>query len=83
MKVSQAGRLRVIKEKRKNVHAGIIGEWTNDLMVIAKYIGYSHKGKTITYNPYIHTSFVEKETGNRVYSANCVTLNGRTVTAYN
>ena len=53
-KVSQAGRRRVLKEGRKNVHAGIVGELmgtfnakVNDLL-----------GEPVTYNPYKHDSFV-------------------------
>jgi hypothetical protein len=29
-KVSEAGRQRVIREQRKNVHAGIVGDWYDD-----------------------------------------------------
>lgn len=53
-KVSEAGRQRVLKEKKKNVHAGLIGNlvYTDiDLMF--------RKGtKEITYNPYCYNTFV-------------------------
>jgi len=66
MKVNRKGRERVLKEKRKNVHAGIQGylkppskmwECWNDLKEFM----------SITYNPYKNTSFVDKDTGKPVY----------------
>lgn len=48
-KVSVAGRMRVLREQRKNVHAGVIGEWDGqceqkdvDLMVSVKYDPYKY-----------------------------------------
>lgn len=54
-KVSQAGRKRVLQERRKNVHAGITGE-----LVHTEVEGY-FPGLEITYNPYKYTSFVYRE----------------------
>ncbi len=52
-KVSQAGRTRVLKEKRKNVHAGVVGIWTEQT---------PRKMKTsVKYNPYKYSSFVRAE----------------------
>ena len=64
-KVSEKGRQRVLKEKRKNVHAGIVGE------VVSYNIGdvtsKDLKGYfELTYNPYRYDSFVIKETGEPV-----------------
>ena len=54
-KVSQAGRQRVLREKRKNVHAGVQGTWVkNETAVSLKH--------SVTYNPYKYDSFVEKAT---------------------
>lgn len=53
-KVSQAGRARVLREKRKNVHAGIAGE----LVSISPQI---FEGDRITYNPYKFECFVLAE----------------------
>lgn len=55
LKVSQAGRKRVLKEKRKNVHAGVQG------------LRLKNKPKNVTwvravYNPYIYDSFYTTET---------------------
>lgn len=52
-KVSEAGRQRVIKEKRKNVHAYMIGT----LSKIPFRIVASH---SLTYNPYKKGAFVVK-----------------------
>lgn len=69
-KVSQAGRDRVLKEKRKNVHAFIVGTVAPDSMA----------GSTrITYNPYKFTSFVDREHLTPVFSAKSVQLEGRGV----
>lgn len=44
-KVSEAGRQRVLRENRKNVHAGVVGEWLDGW----KSEGY---GERVRYNPY-------------------------------
>ena len=55
-RVSQAGRNRVLRERRKNVHAGIVGE-----LVHTGTEGY-FPGQEVTYNPYKYESFVHKDT---------------------
>ena len=50
-KVSQAGRERVIREQRKNVHAGLVGN-----LVHCEKTPFH--GSRITYNPYKYTGFV-------------------------
>lgn len=57
-KVSEAGRQRVLKEKRKNVHAGVVGQ----LVAVAgerAYFPYI-KSTVVTYNPYKYETFVYK-----------------------
>ena len=51
-KVSEAGRQRVIRERKKNVHAGIVG--------IVESLGDigTHIGEEVTYNPYKFSTFV-------------------------
>jgi len=49
-KVSEAGRLRVIREKRKNVHAGLIGKVVE--VVNFDEFRISDKTPRIRYNPY-------------------------------
>lgn len=59
--VSQAGRERVIREKSKNVHAGVRGyidlenPVNQDLNIIQKL------HCKVTYNPYIYKTFVNKD----------------------
>ena len=55
-RVSEAGRQRVLREQRKNVHAGIVGE-----LVHTGAEGY-FPGLPVTYNPYKYQSFVYKDT---------------------
>jgi len=51
--VSEAGRKRVLREKKKNVHAGVSGYVVDS---IPEYKVYSEA--KITYNPYKHKGFV-------------------------
>lgn len=65
-KVSQAGRLRVIQEKRKNVHAGVFGT------IIAKE-DYGYQADTqVTYNPYRFETFVTKQNSLPVFQSDIV-----------
>ena len=52
-KVSEAGRQRVLKECRKNVHAGVVGNWINDVISVDNRV-------QVTYNPYKYKTFVFK-----------------------
>lgn len=57
-RVSEAGRQRVLKEQRKNVHAGVVGILSED-----SDTGYfidmaQRQGERITYNPYRFSTFV-------------------------
>lgn len=59
-RVSEAGRQRVIREQRKNVHAGIVGYV--DLNDLTKgFDSPLDEWVEFTYNPYKFSSFVEKE----------------------
>lgn len=51
LKVSESGRKRVLLEKRKNVHAGIVGYLVSKVRLRNK--------KEVTYNPYKYKSFVD------------------------
>lgn len=74
--VSEAGRQRVLREKRKNVHATIRGVvW--DLNVC----DLDPTGIQITYNPYKYDSFVTMD-GNPVKGANQVAIYGRKIIAW-
>lgn len=84
-KVSEAGRQRVLKEKRKNVHAGIEGTIiqkppcvkSSSVIFFADrdnmtFTGY--KNGFVTYNPYQSPFFFDKDTDEYVHSAKYVYL---------
>lgn len=50
-KVSQAGRERVLRERRKNVHAGIVG-------TLVEAEAHQIPARKVTYNPYKYETFV-------------------------
>ena len=58
-KVSQKGRERVLREKRKNVHAGVVGY----LCAYGQPLTVPQQSQEVTYNPYKYTTFVNKESG--------------------
>lgn len=72
-KVQQSGRERVIKEKKKNVHAFVIG----------KYVGtadeLSYPLRDAYYNPYKQDSFTDKHTGRELSQATIAYLNNKQV----
>jgi len=53
-KVSEAGRQRVVREKRKNVHAGVVGFLTSSYDLTREAVSWT----SVTYNPYLFSSFV-------------------------
>ncbi len=67
LKVSQAGRKRVLLQKRKNVHAGVKGIRIKS----APKTGWIR----VEYNPYKYESFVSTENKTPVLNANYVMLN--------
>jgi hypothetical protein len=61
--VNEKNRLKVIKEKRKNVHAFVRGYiWDTPLNLI----------RQASYNPYARNSFYDKGDGSSVYKAHFV-----------
>lgn len=69
-KVSEAGRQRVIREKRKNVHAGIVGLFELDrLQDDVLHVEACGEGEQITYNPYKGPHFTYKASGERFSDA--------------
>lgn len=67
LKVSQAGRLRVLKEKRKNVHAGIQGRRIKKSPPNLVWVRAS-------YNPYKVNTFVLNGTNTPILNAKYVKL---------
>ena len=74
-KVSEAGRQRVLREGRKNVHAYIIGDLVDGRPLT--------EGETVTYNPYKFSSFVLKDTEAPIHKADKLSIVGRTITISN
>ena len=66
-KVSESGRQRVLSEKRKNVHAGVLGEYWEG--------GWGTIGfNTVTYNPYKAGHFYSKDNNEKVTKGDWVKL---------
>lgn len=66
-KVSEAGRQRVLREKKKNVHAFVEGE------VVPRF-SRDESGCAVTYNPYKHKTFVRRRNGSSIREADLVCL---------
>ena len=66
--VQQGGNARVRLEKRKNVHAFVRGYLTERVGIFPK------NQKLVTYNPYKHTSFVERGTDKPICNAEYAVL---------
>lgn len=79
MKVNKKGRERVLREKRKNVHAGISGYLSQKFFSDA-WDDITEKELTeITYNPYKYESFVDKDTKKPRWFACIAKLNEKSV----
>lgn len=72
-KVSEAGRQRVLREKRKNVHAFIVGD------MVLEGADTIQPSIAVTYNPYLMDSFQVRDTGKPVHSAKYAVLEGRNI----
>ena len=80
--VREKGRLKVLEEGRKNVHAFIVGEcpslelwsWLRDVKM-----GGNPTTK-VFYNPYKYSTFVDKD-GNPVHKARAVVVNANNIQA--
>lgn len=82
LKVSEAGRQRVLREQRKNVHAGVVGQ----LVDWRRVGGFGElpmpsgpSVRAVTYNPYKGPTFTVKDTGEPILAALRVVAAGRTV----
>lgn len=74
-KVSEAGRQRVLREKRKNVHAGVVGDWSG----ITGLDIVSRCKVPVTYNPYKYKSFVNKDTETPIQNAGYAYLSNKKI----
>ena len=75
--VSEAGRQRVLREQKKNVHAGVRGIWTAWVDGIDEWDHLT----PVTYNPYLYSSFVEKATLAPVHKATFAVLDNKRIFA--
>jgi hypothetical protein len=82
-KVSEAGRQRVLRERKKNVHAGVIGKllkWEKVLVPLWVNNPGAFTGiKEVAYNPYKFSTFVDRTFFEPVYKASTVFMMGRKV----
>lgn len=74
-KVSEAGRQRVLREKRKNVHAFVVGTLSP---IQDSYPGWVN---VVTYNPYKYRTFVLRDSKTPVLSSPKVWLSKKMVYA--
>jgi len=65
--VRPKGRERVLKEKKKNVHAGVVG-------CLVDAVGTNNTSKAITYNPYKYSTFVVRDTEQPIEQAEYAVL---------
>lgn len=70
--VSEAGRQRVLKERKKNVHAKIRGYLADDLSAPVD-------PRKVRYNPYLFETFVYADTEEPIHHAAVVVVDGTTV----
>jgi hypothetical protein len=86
-KVSQAGRSRVLREKRKNVHAFVVGDISLNrppMYYLRKYSEkYTEFERRVTYNPYKYNSFVYADTEEPIKNADYVFIEGKDIFALN
>ncbi len=81
--VSQAGRNRVLKEKKKNVHAVVRGDVRDSNMWLYRSswydlnfrLRYDECLKGITYNPYKKSTFFWEDTEEPIYYSDSVIFN--------
>ena len=86
-RVREAGRQRVLREKRKNVHAFVRGNLvdytgtckggvsieTGSRITVDDVLG--HNRARVTYNPYRYSKFVDADTEEPIYYADVAVLN--------
>ncbi|WLR51775.1 hypothetical protein LC040_02400 [Bacillus tianshenii] len=65
MKVSKAGQARVRREKRKNVHAVLVGSFAGEVSERRLEVD------ALYYNPYRTDLFIEEKSGKPVLGAEC------------
>ena len=73
--VRPAGRAKVLREGKKNVHAFVRGEWLGmNLGMIMSCLPHHDRGKRVIYNPYKYSTFVEALTDEPVHASDLAIL---------
>jgi len=80
-RVSEAGRQRVLKQKRKNVHAFISGKWDGVLRAGSIKNIIPENSVEVTYNPYKYSSFVLAKDGTPIKNARFVLVSDKKIYA--
>ena len=88
--VQPAGRQKVLRERKKNVHAFVRGEMVSwsparrgkkehiiDSVVSANNMRADDRFVEVTYNPYKYESFVRKDNGQPIYEADKAWIFGK------
>ena len=68
-RVRQGGREKVVKEKRKNVHAFVIGTLIEYCKYPCESLPSEPNSDIVTYDPYKYNSYVIKDTEEPIYNA--------------
>ena len=68
-RVRQGGKEKVRDERRKNVHAFVIGDLIDFCEFPCEFLEEPYSDTIVTYNPYFHDSFVIKDTDEPIYHA--------------
>lgn len=88
-KVSEVGRQRVLRERKKYVHAGVVGvpyevpaTFKNAPSWDPEYYNSIGRYLAVTYNPYNGPKFIIKETGEAIDSSPWVIIKGKDIYAW-
>ena len=73
-RVRQGGREKVVKEKRKNVHAFVIGTLIEYCKYPCESLPSEPNSNIVTYDPYKYNSYVMKDTQEPIYKTGEVEL---------
>lgn len=72
-KVSEKGRQKVLREKQKNVHAGVVG------FLLSEEKDQEENLIKVTYDPYVYSNFIEADTKKKVLESECAYLREKSV----
>lgn len=73
-RVREGGKMKVRDEKRKNVHAFVIGTLIDYCENPCENIEVPEEGTIVTYDPYMYDTFVIKKSGRPVFGASLVEM---------